>query len=180
MASVKKLTISYSASEDRLHLAFQMTDEAALRMWLTQRLARQLVMGLREHGAKLSPPARHRESRIRPSPVEAGEQRSSNVSSPSAAVDEEKLQAAAPVAVLKAAPVWLIRKIVLTIGKQTLRLQFESELDFVPTTFVTRNTAASWLRSLRRYFMIAGWSLDLWPSDQASLRRLNQNRATCH
>jgi hypothetical protein len=175
MTQLKKLTISYSAPEDRLHLAFQIEDGPALRMWLTQRLARQLVMLLREQVAKLAAPP---EARPRPGPLAAPPM--ATAADPRASVGETAAEDNEPVAVLKEAPAWLIKNIVVTVGSDKLRLQFESDLDIVPATFVNRRSAVLWLQRLRKYFIVADWPLDLWPSDHRAAMALPRSDTSRH
>jgi hypothetical protein len=173
MTRLKKLTISYSAPEDRLHLAFQIENGPALRMWLTQRLARQLVLLLREQISKLAAPSDLRSRQTAPGVAEAD----APASRPrdSGATDNNE-----PVAVRNDAPAWLIRNIVVTVGSDKLRLQFESDLDIVPTTVINRRSAAHWLERLRKYFIIADWPLDLWPADHRAAMALPRSDTKRH
>ncbi|AQV96477.1 hypothetical protein BJN34_21655 [Cupriavidus necator] len=43
MFTIEKITVSYDAEEDRLHLAVSDAQQQALGLWLTRRLANQLV-----------------------------------------------------------------------------------------------------------------------------------------
>lgn len=180
MTPIRTLTISYSAPEDRLHLALRVANGSALRMWLTQRLARQLVMVLHEQGAKLTISTKVDRSSASASQDEpAACTHASSLASPPAIAEMEP-SAAAPVAAMSDAPAWLVQNIVVTIGRDKLRLQFKSELDVVPATFVDRRAAAHWLKRLRKFFLIADWPLDLWHADREAKRAILKPGVTRH
>jgi hypothetical protein len=180
MTRLKKLTISYSAPEDRLHLAFQIENGPALRMWLTQRLARQLVLLLREQISKLAAPADLRSRQTAPGVAEADAPASRPRDSGATDDNGRATDDNEPVAVRNDAPAWLIKNIVVTVGSDKLRLQFESDLDIVPTTVINRRSAAHWLERLRKYFIIADWPLDLWPADHRAAMALPRSGTKRH
>lgn len=179
MTPIKKLTITYTAPEDRLHLGLQMENGLTVRMWLTQRLARQVVSVLREQGGKLTPPAEPTPYGHPIEDVESVTGTDRGVASADATASDPN-DTETPVAVYRNAPVWLIRNIVVTVGSDRLRLQFQSDMDIVPAAFLDRRLAAHWVGRIRKFFLIAGWPADLWTTSSEATGKVPRPSVTRH
>jgi hypothetical protein len=149
MANITTITLSYDASEDRIHIASRLDDDRAVRLWITQRLARRLVTALANHleKAEAIPLASVREAMMAQEQAQA-------VSSikPQPAVQAEA-----------DAPVHLVSNITLRLSAEKMELQFDSTLDYAPKVLLDRTLVRQWLSMLHRQFVTAEWPLDVWP-----------------
>jgi hypothetical protein len=166
MANIASITLSYVAEEDRIHIAARMQDDAAIRFWLTQRLARSLVRTLATHLEKAEniPLATVRTA------VMAQEQ----------AQAVSAIRHTPPVVAETAAPTHLISTINLKISPDHIGLFLESDLDSTPGIVLDRMMVRQWLSMLQRQFEAGGWPLDIWPGWMIEGNAAPESGATRH
>lgn len=149
MANIHSATLSYDPVEDRIHLALLVDGGTAVRLWLTQRLARTLVGALANHLEKVEamplPSVRH---------VLMAQEQAEAVSA---------LRPAPPVEVDRNDGGHLIGDISVTLAPEQIRLAFASGLDIKPCVVLDHILVRQWLGLLHRQFVRAGWPQDVWP-----------------
>lgn len=159
MTKITSITMSYSKAEDRIHLALALEGQQYLRMWMTQRLARQLVVTLAGHLEKTEPP----QDQGAPQP---------EATTPAAQSESLARQQAQAVARIKPVrptipqpdvPIWLINDIRLTLWRSRVGVQFSSDLDVQPGAMLDRTMVRQWLSMLHKQFVAGDWPLDVWP-----------------
>ena len=155
------MTLRYVPTEDRLHVAARLEDGRAVRLWLTQRMARALVTVL----------ARHLERVVAPGdPLPAARERV-------AAAPQNDALHAVPI---DGAVAHLVRNVTLKLAAERVALCFVSDLDFRPSLVLDCARARQWLRLLQRQFVTAGWPLDAWPGLRPDGTTAAPEAATLH
>lgn len=149
MTKIVSITLSYDPGEDRIHIAARLDDERAVRLWLTQRLARRLVTALTSNleKAEAIPVATVRKAVMAQAQAEA----------------VSTLRPRPPVKPEIDVPVHLVTNVKLRIGAEATELQFESTLDFAPRAVLDRTLVRQWLTMLHRQFVAGNWPIDIWP-----------------
>lgn len=163
MTNFTSITMSYSKVEDRIHIALALEGDQYLRMWMTQRLARQLVVTLARHLEKTERPRQQSNSQDSgpapaPTPVERAESLAREQAHAIA-----RLKPTQPTIPPPDMPVWLIKDVRLTLWRARVGVQFSSDLDVQPAAMLNRTMVRQWLSMLHRQFVNGDWPLDVWP-----------------
>jgi hypothetical protein len=150
MSKIVSITLSYDVDQDRIQLATQLDDKRAVRLWLTQRLARRLV-------SVLTANLEQAEAIPLPSVREA-------VMTQAQAQAVSTIRPRQPVvAPPREVPAYLVHNIKIRVGPKLIELQFESSLDIAPTAQLDRTLTRQWLTMLHRQFVAGQWPVDVWP-----------------
>lgn len=165
MTNFRSMTMSYSKAEDRIHLALALEGDQCLRLWMTQRLARQLVVTLARHLEKTELPAAQEGAQ-----AEAGQGSAPTAPRvPAQDLAREQARAVAQIAPSRPTvpdpdvPVWLIKDVRLSLRRARVRVQFSLDVDVQPAAMLDRTMVRQWLSMLHRQFVNGDWPLDVWP-----------------
>lgn len=160
---IDKLTFDYSVAEDRLLARLQAMNGERSAVWLTQRLARRLVMALLSHLDKTAAAAGPATDRQSDRPVVTSDPQQREM------VNSFRHQAAmlkhaplAPVAEVDTAGAPVLKTIRARMSKNRMLLNFD--LASGPGVLIlTQDTAWQMLHILLNAFRRAEWPLDIWP-----------------
>ena len=147
MDTIRKITVGYDETEDRVRLSYQDDAGAAKSLWLTQRLANRLVGALLaafDLGEKKCGP----------------EQRAWELSAARSQVTPDT-----PVAPADATAGWLAFAVDLTPAANGMRLTFRSNDGKAAALWIEDRTVMhQWLDILHHQYRQAGWpQAGLWP-----------------
>lgn len=150
MSNVTGITLSYDPSEDRIHISARLDDGRKVRLWLTQRMARNLVGALTQNLEKAEeiPVATVRQAVMTHSQAQA----------------VSTIRPRPPVKPEPDVPAHLVTNIQVRIGAEKIALQLDSALDFSPRIVLDGTLTRQWLSMLHRQFVTAKWPLDVWPT----------------
>ena len=163
-----RVTLSYHQIQDRISLTCALKNEEFVVLWLTARLATQLVPHLCQ--AIIQVPDIHSTS---------GDPAVTDNHAPTSAeaLDRDKTLIAgsaqepapeAPVVAGADSATWLVTAIDLTNGPMLVQLGFRDDQGHAPVLLSLEHTQlAEWSEGLKRCYMQAGWSMDCWhmPAD---------------
>lgn len=162
VAEVKRATLAFSKTEDRVSLTCLSDRNAVSVLWLTARLARQLVPHLLSLVVDLPRPSwtDHKD-------VGDGAQAASNVEKSDQTEDLSGTpgdKAVNPPVLAEAnSASWVVTSIDVTNGPMMVRLCFRNEQGHLPASLSLEHTqVATWLEGLRQCYVQAGWSMDCW------------------
>lgn len=161
--AVTRATLAYEQNEDRISLTCAFEKEECVVLWLTARLANQLVPHLCQVIAELThaPP-------INDDKQETGHGVLASVggleSDPGTLADSAQEQAPeAPVMAGADSEAWVVTTIDLTNGPMLVQLAFRNDQGHVPVLFCLEHTQlAQWSEGLKHCYAQAGWSMDCW------------------
>lgn len=149
-----KITFDYSATEDRLLARMLAADGSRSAIWLTQRLARQIVKVLCSHLAKIAT-GTHANSNIR------SEQKQMILNFKRQAAMMKHV-ACPPVPEIETAEVPLLHTIHARLSQDLILLTLERPAG--PAVLgLTQNHAWQFLQLLLNVFRRAEWAVDAWP-----------------
>jgi hypothetical protein len=167
-AEVKRVTLAFSKTEDRVSLTCLSDRNAVSVLWLTARLARQLVPHLLSLVVDLP-----RASWADHENVGDGTQAAFNVKKndqtedPSGTTEDKVVNP--PVLAEANSASWVVTSIDVTNGPMMVRLCFRNEQGHIPASLYLEHTqVAMWLEGLRRCYVQAGWSMDCWQAPACS------------
>lgn len=161
MTKFTNITMSYSRAEDRIHLALALEGDQYLRMWMTQRLARKLVVTLAGHLEKTEPP-REQGTPLAPGPVATPVEQARSLAREQAQA-VARIRPARPTIPPADVPIWLIKDVTLKLSTARVGVMFSSDLDIQPAATLDRTMVRQWLSVLHRQFVKGDWPLDVWP-----------------
>lgn len=147
MDTIRKITVGYDETEDRLRLTYQDEADKAKSLWLTQRLSNRLVgalLGAFDLGEKKCGP----------------EQRAWELSAA-----RSQLVPGAPVVIPAADACHLVQAVDLTPAANGMRLVFRSSEGLAAALWIDDRTVMhQWLDILHHQYRQAGWPQSgLWP-----------------
>jgi len=179
---VKRVTLAFSKTEDRISLTCMLIDDAVAVLWLTARLARQLVPHLLSLIGEL--PQAHRLAgstaarnvfRETPEVVDANPPAEFNGFA-------ETRASKAPVVAEAGSASWVVSAIDVTNGPMMVRLHFRDEQRQLSALMLLEHTQlAVWLDGLKQCYVQAGWSQECWQLPTCSEpNRLTAQRVLMH
>ena len=163
---VTRATLAYHQIEDRISLTCAVSDNECVVLWLTARLASQLVPHLCQAVAQLphvipddGDGDGDREETDNDSATPAHEPASDAASESGSAQGVPE----APVVAGADSAAWLVTAIDLTNGPMLVQLGFRDEQGHPPLLFSLEHTQlAQWSEGLKHCYAQAGWSMDCW------------------
>ena len=165
--AVIRATLSYNQTEDRISLTCAVSNDECVVLWLTARLASQLVPHLCQAVAQLPDVTSNDgdgdgdqegtgNDSATPAHEPAGDatSRSGSAQGPSPE---------APVVAGADSASWLVTEIDLTNGPMLVQLGFRDDQGHPPLLFSLEHTQlAQWSEGLKSCYAQAGWSMDCW------------------
>jgi hypothetical protein len=163
-AEVTRTTLAFSAIEDRISLACELTTGEVALLWLTASLTRRLIPHLLALTAPL-PDARSQRISDRVAGQEpdltanGGEEKLGDVSSAA----QHTSEANAPVVADEGSTSWMVAAIDITNGPMLVRLCFRGVGDRLSTSLTLEHTQlARWVEGLRQCYAQSDWPMDCW------------------
>lgn len=160
--AVTRATLAYHQIEDRISLTCAVNNDECVVLWLTARLASQLVPHLCQAAAQLpdvTPEDGDQEGTDNDAATLAHEPASDAASESGSAqgVPETPVVAGADSAA------WLVTAIDLTNGPMLVQLGFRDDQGHPPLLFSLEHTQlAQWSEGLKSCYAQAGWSMECW------------------
>lgn len=171
MAAIEavRATLAYNQTQDRISLTCALRNEECVVLWLTARLATQLVPHLCQVVTQV--PDAH--------PTNGDPEVTDNDAPTSAeALDRDKTPVAgsaqerapeAPVVAGANSAAWVVTAIDLTNGPMLVQLGFRDDPGHAPVLLSLEHTQlAEWSEGLKRCYVQAGWSMDCWHTPAGS------------
>jgi hypothetical protein len=166
--AVTRATLAYNQNQDRISLTCALKNEERVVLWLTARLATQLVPHLRQavtqvpdtHSTNGHPTVTDHDA---PTSAEALDRDKTPI-----AGSAQERHPEAPVVARADSATWVVTAIDLTNGPMLVQLGFRDDQGHAPVLLSLEHTQlAEWSEGLKRCYMQAGWSMDCWhmPTD---------------
>lgn len=161
---VARATLAYNQSEDRISLTCAFTGNQCVLLWLTARLASQLVPHLGRMGASLSKATPAQRSQDATDSYAPGvlEPKGGNVpigSLPSA----QNRALEAPVVAEPDSESWVVTAIDITNGPMVVQLRFRGDQGHAPVLLSLEHLQLDqWSEGLKRCFALASWPMGCW------------------
>ena len=163
---VTRATLAYHQIEDRISLTCAVSNDECVVLWLTARLASQLVPHLCQAVAQLPDVTPddgngdgNREETDTDSATPAHEPASDAASESGSAQGVPE----APVVAGADSAAWLVTAIDLTNGPMLVQLGFRDDQGHPPLLFSLEHTQlAQWSEGLKSCYAQAGWSMECW------------------
>ena len=161
--TVTRATLAYNQTQDRISLTCAFKSDECVVLWLTARIARQLVPHLCQVVAQLldaapisgDPEVTHNEEAA--SSLGQDRDATSGVDGVQERVPE------VPVVAQADSAAWLVTAIDLTNGPMLVQLVFRDDQGHAPVLFsMEHHQLAEWSEGLKHCYMQAGWSMDCW------------------
>ena len=156
-------TLAYNQIQDRISLTCALKNEECVVLWLTARLATQLVPHLCEvltqvpdtHPTNGDPTVIDHDE---PTSAEAPDRDKTPV-----AASTQKRASEAPVVAGADSAAWVVTAIDLTNGPMLVQLGFRDDQGHAPVLLSLEHTQlAEWSEGLKHCYAQAGWSMDCW------------------
>jgi hypothetical protein len=181
---IQRATLTFNETEDRISLTCATKSAEIIILWLTARLAKQLVPHLKQLIDQVPELTGVREGQVNtrdaiedaaPDPPNGNAQTRRNEVIGATAAD-------GPVVAGPDATSWVINAIDVTNGPMLVQLAFRNEQDCAPALlFLEHMQLAKWLDGLKECFVQAGWSTDCWKdSVNAQPGRLGARQIAVH
>ena len=161
--AVTRATLAYNRTEDRISLTCALKNEECVVLWLTARLASQLVPHLCQAVTQV-PDAPHTNGdpavtdHDAPTSAEAPDRDKTPV-----AGSAQDLAPEAPVVAGSDSAAWVVTAIDLTNGPMLVQLGFRDDQGHAPVLLSLEHTQlAEWSEGLKRCYTQAGWPMDCW------------------
>jgi len=180
--AVTRATLAYNQTQDRISLTCALTNEECVVLWLTARLANQLVPHLCQAVTQ-----------VPDAPLKNGDPAVTDHDEPTSAEapDCDKTPVAgcaqepapeAPVVAGADSPAWVVTAIDLTNGPMLVQLGFRDDQGHAPVLLSLEHTQlAEWAEGLKRCYAQAGWPMDCWHKPaSASPQRHATRRVALH
>lgn len=161
--AVTRATLAYNQTQDRISLTCAVGNDECVVLWLTARLASQLVPHLCQVVTQV--PDAH------PTNDDA-EVTDNDVSTSAEAPDRDKTLVAgsaqerapeAPVMARADSAAWVVTAIDLTNGPMLVQLGFRDDQGHAPVLLSLEHTQlAEWSEGFKRCYAQAGWPMDCW------------------
>ena len=158
-----RATLAYNQNQDRISLTCALKNEECVVLWLTARLATQLVPHLCEvltqvpdaHSTNVDPTVTDNDA---PTSAEAPDRDKTPVAG---SAQERALEE--PVVAGAGSAAWVVTAIDLTNGPMLVQLGFRDDKGHAPVLLSLEHTQlAEWSEGLKRCYAQAGWSMDCW------------------
>ena len=167
---VTRATLAYDHNEDRISLTCAFEKEKCVVLWLTARLANQLVPHLCQVVARLpdAPSTNIDQEMIDHEALASGEGLESDTGALADSAKEPPPER--PVVAEADCAAWVVTAIDLTNGPMLVQLGFRSDQGHAPVLLSLEHTQlAKWSEGLKHCYAQAGWSMDCWnmPADAA-------------
>lgn len=143
---VVRVSTTYVAQQDRLHLAAELQDGGVVVLWLTQRMLRLLLKPISGFFEQNAP--RTKKDQVRQSYADL--------------MDKVTRKAGAPVKPQSSAPEWLVDKVEVTMPGSVAELTFWSQGAPRACFEVDTVSLRRWLEVVRRKSTKAGWPAQIW------------------
>ena len=161
--TVTRATLAYNQIEDRISLTCAVSNDQSVVLWLTARLATQLVPHLCQ--AVTQVPDTHPTNgdptvidHDEPTSAEAPDRDKTPV-----AASTQKRASEAPVVAGADSAAWVVTAIDLTNGPMLVQLGFRDDQGHAPVLLSLEHTQlAQWSEGLKHCHAQAGWSMDCW------------------
>ena len=165
MAAIEavRATLAYNQTQDRISLTCALKNEDCVVLWLTARLASQLV-----------PHLCRAVTQVPDAPPTNGDPALSDHDAPTSAeaLDRDKTPVArgaqepapeAPVVAGADSAAWVVTAIDLTNGPMLVQLGFRDDQGHAPVLLSLEHTQlAEWSEGLKHCYVQAGWPMDCW------------------
>ena len=161
---VTRTTLAFSAIEDRISVACELTTGEVAVLWLTASLTRRLIPHLLAltaplpdaHSQGISQKAVGQEAEW---VANGGEEQAKGASSAA----QHIAKANAPVVADEDSASWVVAAIDITNGPMLVRLCFRGVGDHSSTALILEHTQlARWVEGLRQCFAQSNWPMDCW------------------
>lgn len=158
-----RVTLAYNRTEDRISITCALNNGECCVLWLTARLASQLVPNLCQAVTQVpdgrstngDPAVTNNDSLI------SSGTRDNNKSSLAGSAQERVLEP--PVVAGADTAAWMVTAIDLTNGPMLVQLGFRDDQGHAPVLLSLEHTQlAEWSEGLKRCYVQAGWSMDCW------------------
>ena len=163
--AVIRATLSYNQTEDRISLTCAVSNDECVVLWLTARLASQLVPHLCQAVSQLPDVTSNdgdgdQEGTDNDVATPAHEPAGDATSETGSAKGPNP---EAPVVAGADSASWLVKAIDLTNGPMLVQLGFRDDQGHPPLLFSLEHTQlAQWSEGLKHCYAQAGWSMDCW------------------
>ena len=158
-----RATLAYNQIQDRISLTCALKNDECTVLWLTARLASQLVPHLCQVAAQLpdAPPANSDQAVTDNDAPTSAEALECDTTPVAGSVRERALEA--PVVAGANSAAWVVTAIDLTNGPMLVQLGFRDDQGHAPVLLSLEHTQlAEWSEGLKRCYTQAGWSMDCW------------------
>ena len=165
--AVIRATLSYNQTEDRISLTCAVSNDECVVLWLTARLASQLVPHLCHAVAQL-PDVTSNDGDGDGDQEGTDNDSATPAHEPAGDANSEMGSAQgpnpeAPVVAGADSAAWLVTAIDLTNGPMLVQLGFRDDQGHPPLLFSLEHTQlAQWSEGLKHCYAQAGWSMDCW------------------
>ena len=161
--TVTRATLAYNQIEDRISLTCAVSNDQSVVLWLTARLATQLVPHLCQ--AVTQVPDTH-PTNGDPAVTDHDEPTSAEApdcDKTSVAGSAQERAPEAPVVAGADSATWVVTAIDLTNGPMLVQLGFRDDQGHAPVLLSLEHTQlAEWSEGLKHCYAQAGWSMDCW------------------
>ena len=160
--AVTRATLAYSQVEDRISLTCALNIDQCVVLWLTARLASQLVPHLCSMAAQLpgAPPV-GREEVVDHNAMAADGRESHETAGGPASAQSRALET--PVVAAADSDSWMVTEIDITNGPMLVQLGFRDDQGHAPVVLSLEHTQlADWSEGLKRCFVLADWPMACW------------------
>ena len=171
-----RTTLAYNQAQDRISLTCALKNEECVVLWLTARLATQLVPHLCQVVTQVpdAPPA-NSDSEVTDNDAPTSAEAPSRDKTPVAGSAQER-GPDSPVVAGADSATWVVTAIDLTNGPMLVQLGFRDDQGHAPVLLSLEHTQlAEWSEGLKRCYTQAGWPMDCW---QMSAGASPQSHAT--
>ena len=158
-----RTTLAYNQTQDRISLTCALKNEECVVLWLTARLATQLVPHLYQVVTQVpdAPPA-NSDPEVTDNDAPTSAEAPSCYKTPVAGSAQER-GPDSPVAAGADSATWVVTAIDLTNGPMLVQLGFRDDQGHAPVLLSLEHTQlAEWSEGLKRCYTQAGWRMDCW------------------
>ena len=158
-----RATLAYNQIQDRISLTCALKNEDCVELWLTARLASQLVPHLCQAVSSVPDvPPINADLEVTDNDVPTSAEAPDRETTPVAGKAQERAPEA-PVVAGADSDAWVVTAIDLTNGPMLVQLGFRDDQGHVPVLLSLEHTQlAEWSEGLKRCYMQAGWPMDCW------------------
>lgn len=162
---VTRATLAFDKTEDRISLTCAFEDHNNVILWLTARLARQLVPHLVELTAQL--PVNHsassRDEVVAEGGSETGDSFADEAPMGEAGEIQKRRAAEPPVIAEASSPSRVVTAVDITHSPMLVKLGFRDDQgDAAVLLSLEHMQLAQWLEGVQQCFVQAGWPMDCW------------------
>jgi hypothetical protein len=179
---VMRATLAFDEREDRISLTCALKNHECTVLWLTARLAKQLLPHLMKLVAQLPNASSDKSGResARKCSVAVRQLSGKHPKAEQAGVVENGTTDAPVVAKLDSTS-WVVTAIEVTNGPMLVQLVFRDARGHEPVLLSLEHTQlAKWLEGLRQCYFQAGWTMDGWDAPSAASESSQTRRLALH